>query len=48
MDEILAVKNISYQYHDTIPALVDVSLGLLPGGQDSRPPAQESYHGTGS
>jgi len=31
MDEILALKNISYQYHDTIPALVDVSLGLREG-----------------
>jgi cobalt/nickel transport system ATP-binding protein len=31
MDDILAVKNISYRYHDTIPALVDVSLGIREG-----------------
>ena len=31
MGDILAVKNISYRYQDTIPALVDVSLGINGG-----------------
>ncbi len=31
MGDILAVKNISYRYHNTIPALVDVSLKIGEG-----------------
>jgi len=31
MGDMIAVENISYRYHDTIPALVDVSLGIREG-----------------
>lgn len=31
MDDILAVEKISYRYHDRIPALVDISLGIRDG-----------------
>lgn len=31
MGDILAVKDVSYRYHDTIPALVDVSLAIGEG-----------------
>jgi cobalt/nickel transport system ATP-binding protein len=31
MGDILTVENVSYRYHDTIPALVDVNLGVGEG-----------------